>query len=140
MVNRGNSSLSYLYSAAQTIEAEDKPAHICYIGDYTPWELTSPQHPRSPRGVRSHSDITFEIVAVTPEQIEELELPTRPTKKTAAAAMVSRGRASRLTLSNPDVLRTLCRECIELHIDQPRVDILKLAEESERDILMKMRL
>ncbi len=50
-----------------------------------------------------------------------------------------RGESVEVDAIEPEDLRTLCRECIELHIDQRRLDILKVAEESEREVLMQMR-
>ena len=40
-----------------------------------------------------------------------------------------RGESVEVDAIEPEDLRTLCRECIELHIDQRRLDILKVAEE-----------
>lgn len=140
MVSRGYSSLSFLYSAAQSIQYEYKPAHIYYFGDYDPSGVDIPRNIQARlEEFAPHSDITFEIVAVTPEQIEDLQLPTRPTKKTDTRSKGFEGESVEVDAIEPEDLRNLCRECIELHIDQRRLDILKVAEESEREVLMQMR-
>lgn len=140
MVSRGYSSLSYLYSAAEVIDSRDKPAHIYYFGDYDPSGVDIPRNIQARlEEFAPAADITFEIVAVTPAQIEELELPTRPTKKTDSRSKGFEGESVEVDAIEPDDLRTLCRECIELHIDQRRLDLLMVAEESERSILMNMR-
>lgn len=36
MVTRGYSSLSFLHSAAETIEAKNKPTYLYYFGDHDP--------------------------------------------------------------------------------------------------------
>src|SRR5262249_13758807 len=83
MVTRGYPSLSYLYEAACAIRALDKPAHLYYFGDYDPsgMDITRNVEERL-RQFAPEAQIHFARVAVTPEQINELQLPTRPTKKT----------------------------------------------------------
>src|SRR5262249_48885635 len=81
MVTRGYPSISYLHSAAESIEAEAKPAYLYYFGDHDPSgvDITRAVEP----GIREFApdvDITFTRVAVTQDQILELHLPTRPTK------------------------------------------------------------
>ena len=140
MVSRGYSSLSYLHSAAQAIEYENKPACIYYFGDYDPSGVDIPRNIQARlEEFAPDSEITFEIVAVTPEQIEELELPTRPTKKSDSRSGGFEGESVEVDSIEPDDLRQLCRECIEAHIDQRKLDLLIVAEESEREILMNMK-
>ena len=81
MVSRGFSSESYLYGAAEQIRAANRPAYIYYFGDYDPSGLIIPQSiERRLRSFIPDVDLTFTRVAVNPDQIRDLKLPTRPTK------------------------------------------------------------
>jgi hypothetical protein len=139
MVSRGFASVTYLYEAAQQIKAEDKPAFIYYFGDHDPSGLKIPQQVE--RGLREHApgaDITFERVAVTPEQIEFWNLPTRPTKTGGTHNRGFKGDSVDLDAIPARHLRALVRNCIEQHIDQAQLRITKLAEDSERTILLTL--
>jgi hypothetical protein len=82
MVGAGFSSKTFLHDAATVAAAIGKPTVIGYIGDHDP----SGKHiiERMERDLRRYVngaiEITVEKLAVTPEQIEEHSLPTRPTK------------------------------------------------------------
>ncbi len=84
MVTRGFASLSYVHNAAETIERVGKPTHIYYFGDYDPSGVEIDRNlERRLREFAPYSEIHFERVAVRREQIEEFDLPTRPTKRGA---------------------------------------------------------
>jgi hypothetical protein len=139
MVTRGYASLSYLHDAAETIAAEDKPAFLYYFGDFDPSGLDITRSVEA----RLHefapdAEIHFERVAVTKEQIEEWELPTRPTKKTDTRSKGFQGESVEVDAISPDELRELVRECIEQHVDERALEITRIAEESERKILTEM--
>jgi hypothetical protein len=139
MVSRGYSSLSYLHSAAETIGEKDKPAYIYYFGDHDPSGVDIPRNIQARlEEFAPWAEITFEVMAVTPDQIEQWELPTRPTKRTDSRSKGFAGESVELDAISPDDLRDLCRDCIEQHIDHRRLEVLKVAEQSERDVLMKM--
>ena len=80
-------------------------------------------------------EIRFHRVAVRPEQIIEWSLPTRPTKKTDSRAKGFADVSVELDAIDPDRLRSLVQECIEQHLPQEQYRILKVAEESERELL-----
>jgi hypothetical protein len=66
-------------------------------------------------------------------------LPTRPTKPSDSRAKAWMGGESvELDAIKPDDLRQMVRDVIESHIDQRQLDILREAEESERDHLIRM--
>ena len=81
------------------------------------------------------ADIHFEIVAVTEDQIDELGLPTRPTKESDSRAINFDGESVEVDAIPPETLREMARECIEQHIDDDILRNLEVAEESERDVL-----
>ncbi len=82
MVSRGFSSLSFLYSAAEKIKAENKTTFLYYFGDFDPSGMMIPQKIESKiRGFAPDVDLQFVRVAVNEKHISDMDLPTRPTKK-----------------------------------------------------------
>jgi hypothetical protein len=139
MVTRGYPSLTYLYEAADAIVARDKPAHLYYFGDHDPsgvdiernleerlWEFSD------------EAEIWLERVAVTPRQIEEWSLPTRPTKRTDSRARSFTGQSVEVDAIPPRQLRQLVRECIEPHVDPRALEVVREAEASERLTLRRI--
>ena len=142
MVTRGYPSMSYIHSAAEVIAEATHFTHIYYFGDHDPsgvdisrfveqgiGELLD-QWGWDPKGCFS-----FERVAVTPPQITEYDLPTRPTKKSDSRAKNFRGESVEVDAIEPDMLRVLCRNCIERHIDVDALHQLHRVEDAERDTL-----
>jgi hypothetical protein len=137
MVSRGFSSDTYLQSAAEAIEAEGKPAFLYQFGDHDPSGIWIAR--KTEEGLRFHaadSEIHFERVAVTPEQIRQWSLPSRPTKRLGNPhARDFEGDSVELDAIPAARLRGLVRECIERHVDVGQLDVLKAAEQSERQLL-----
>lgn len=139
MVTKGYASISFLYQAAQTIEAEDKPTYIYFFGDYDPSGLDIARQVEMRLCEFAYgSDITFERVAVTPEQVTLWNLPTRPTKRTDTRSNGWGGSSVELDAIPPSHLRNLVRERIEQHVDREAFTKLKLVEESERELLSRI--
>lgn len=139
MVVKGFSSLSYLYEAAEAIKDQGKPAYLYYFGDRDPSGVFIDRNiERRLREFAPDAEIHFERVAVTPEQIEAWELPTRPTKTTDSRSKGFEGESVEVDAIMPADLRTLVRECIEQHVDQRKLEVMRVAEESERETAMKL--
>jgi hypothetical protein len=139
MIARGYASLTFLHSAAMAIEAKGKPAFIYHFGDYDPSGVDAARDIEAKlRRYAPSAEIHFNRPAVTREQIEQWNLPTRPTKQTDTRAKKF-GSATSVELDAIPArqLRALVRECIERHIDQEQLKILRMAEESERELLKK---
>jgi hypothetical protein len=139
MVARGYSSVSFLHSAAKAIEAKGKPAYIFHFGDLDPSGVDAARDIEAKlRRYAPDAEIHFERPAVTRAQVEEWNLPTRPTKQTDTRAKKF-GSATSVELDAipADKLRALVRECIDRHIDQDQLKALKVFEESERELLKK---
>jgi len=139
MVARGYASLSFLHSAAMAIEAKDKPAYIYHFGDYDPSGVDAARDIEAKlRRYAPGAEIHFERPAVTREQIEQWNLPTRPTKQTDTRAKKF-GSATSVELDAIPArrLRDLVRECIERHVDREKLALLRVAEQSERELLVK---
>ena len=145
-VSRGFSSLTYLAEAAEDIEAGGKPVYIYHLGDHDEWGHDAGKHIE--RELREHApstEIYFERLAVTVDQIGDLNLPTRPLKSKGALrerfeAEHGRLGAVELDATHPDTLRALVREAIEQHIDFQQLEVLRVAEDEERRILSHFRL
>jgi hypothetical protein len=137
MVAKGFSSETYLYEAAEAIADKDKPAYVYAFFDHDPSGEHSAKHiERKLREFAPDAEIHFELVAVTEEQIEEWELPTRETKREGNRhAKNFEGDSCELDSIPPDRLRDLVRECIMRHIDRARLATVQAAEESERAAL-----
>jgi hypothetical protein len=140
MIAKGFSSETFLYETAEEINDEGNPAVIYQLGDHDPsgvsaWDTIQ----RKLREfVDDDIDLTFERIAVTPEQITELDLPTRPTKQTDSRAAKFVGESVDVDAVPSSVLRDWVREAIEFWIDPEALQITKVAEDSEREILHRI--
>jgi hypothetical protein len=139
-VARGFSSLSFLAESAEDIAEIGKAAFIYHLGDHDPsGRAAGDKIEETLRELAPGADIHFERVAVTVEQIADLNLPLRPTKHTDSRARrfeTEFGQGSvELDAIHPDTLRSIAREAIERHIDGDRLDVLKTAERKERRII-----
>jgi hypothetical protein len=137
---RGFSSLSFLAESAEAIIAIDKPAVILHLGDHDPSGRNAGEKiEQTLRELAPDADIYFHRLAVTMEQIAELNLPLRPTKHSDSRARkfeTEFGQGSvELDAIHPDMLRQIVREAIEQFVDQHALAALKEAEASERQVL-----
>jgi len=139
MVTRGFASLSFLYSAACEIREKGKPTYLYYFGDHDPSGLDIPRTIEARlREFAPEAEIYFERVAVTPQQIEEMALPTRPTKRTDSRSKNFEGDSVEVDAIEPAILRRIAEECITKHIDQRQLAALKEIELLERVTLSSM--
>jgi hypothetical protein len=143
---RGYSSLSFLHEAAQDLESKKRPARIFHFGDYDPsgqdaiatvqrdLPLLAPN--------TANRGFEFTIVAVTPEQIVNLGLPTRPTKRTDTRSGNFGNESVELDAIEPNELRQMvtdtlagcfppgAREANEARQEAEREEIRRLLERS----------
>jgi hypothetical protein len=140
MVARGYASLSFLYNAAEYINTLDVPAYIYHLGDFDPSGVNASEKiEETLRELAPDADIVFQRIAVIEEQITDWNLPTRPTKTSDTRAKAFGSTLSvELDAIEPNQLRALVQETIELHLPAEQFEKLKAAEESERDIIMRL--
>jgi hypothetical protein len=134
-----NSSITFIHAAAKAIEAKGKPAYIYHFGDLDPSGVDAARDIEAKlRRYAPGAEIHFERPAVTREQVELWNLPTRPTKQSDTRAKKF-GSATSVELDAIPArqLREIVRGCIERHVDQHQLQILRTAEESERELLKK---
>jgi hypothetical protein len=136
MVAKGYSSLSFLHGSAKAIEAREKPAYVYHFGDLDPSGVDAARDIEAKlRRYAPGAEIHFERVAVTREQVEAWELPSRPTKTKDTRAAKFVGTSVELDAIPGKQLRSLVRDRIEWHVDKDQLKVLKVAEQSERETL-----
>jgi hypothetical protein len=143
MVSRGMPSLTFLHASAMAIRQageQGKQSYIYQFGDHDPSGVLIPQTiERRLTEMCERLDCARPVVAriaLTEELIEEFDLPTRPTKrKDNSHAKKFVGDSVELDAMPPGALRTLVREVIEQHIDPNEMAVLRVSDDSERDLL-----
>lgn len=136
MVTRGYPSISFLYEAAEEILDQDNDVHLYYFGDYDPSGVHIPQNIRQ-RLEEFGAHFEFTRVAITPEIIEDYDLPTRPTKRSDTRARSFTGESVELDALPPAVLREMVENCIIEHVDGEALEKTQIAERSERELLSR---
>jgi hypothetical protein len=139
MVARGYASLSFLHSAAEAINELVVPSYIYHLGDFDPSGVNAGEKiEETLRELAPDAEIYFERIAVTPEQIADWVLPTRPTKASDIRSKGFGAISVELDAIEPNQLRALVQESIERHLPPEQFAVLKAAEESERDIITRL--
>lgn len=141
MVSRGFASITFLQAAAEAIAAVGKPAFLYQLGDHDPSGVSIPQSiERRLRQFAPRADITFRRLAVTPDQIAEFGLLTRPTKSTDSRARSFHGESVDVDAIPAKTLRAIVREAIEQHVDSRKLAATKRVEALERNTLAEFKL
>jgi hypothetical protein len=136
MVARCYASLSFLHSAAVQIVDIDKPTYIYHLGDFDPSGVNAGEKiEQTLKEMAPDADISFMRIGVTPEQISDWKLPSRPTKSSDSRSKGFGDVSVELDAIPPDRLRMLVESVIECHLPRRQFEILRIAEESERDLL-----
>ncbi|MHB8682364.1 MAG: hypothetical protein ACYDA2_09775, partial [Acidimicrobiales bacterium] len=136
MVTRGYASLSFLHAAARQIEETGKPTYLYYLGDYDPSGVDIPRKvERDLRRMVSHAEIVFTRLAVNPGQIEQMHLPTRPTKLTDSRSATFVGESVEVDAIPAPALRQMVYGAITSHVDPDRLRALIEVEQAERETL-----
>ncbi len=138
LVPKGYSSLSYLASCAEHLSQIDKPVYIYHLGDFDPSGVDAAE--KIEETLRGFGlDFHFQRVAVTPEQIEEYNLPTRPTKSTDTRSKSwTGGESVELDAFTPTQLRDLVRVYINSHLDISQYKAELRIQEAEKETLLNM--
>lgn len=139
MVTRGYPSLSFMFSAAMAIARQDRPTYLYYFGDFDPSGVDIPRVVRDRvREIAPDADFSLEIVAVTPEQIESMQLPSRPTKKTDSRSKGFGAESVELDAIPAPELRRMVSEVIEQQVDHGEIERLQRIEDGEREQLAQI--
>jgi hypothetical protein len=142
MVARGFSSETFCYEAIAARDGDDRPYHVYYLGDFDRSGVDAARSLEEKLTRFASEDgitVTFEAIAVTEQQIRDLHLPTRPHKRISRADRKwPHSFACELDAIPPDYLRSLVERHINIHLDQRALKVLKVAEDSERELLKRL--
>ena len=135
LISRGYSSETFLWETAEEINTEGNPAVIYNIGDHDrdgvqAWRAICR---KLEEFVDDDIELTFFRIAVTPLQIDWLDLPTRPDKTNSGF-----GDCVEVDAMPSSTLRDLLRIAIERNVDPEALRITKEAEKSEREVLARI--
>jgi hypothetical protein len=150
-ITRGYSSETFTHSIAQTVRSNDlrgKTTFIYQLGDHDPsgvdaWRSFGERvrefaylwgTPTVSRPAR----VEFERIAVTPAQIVQYGLPTRPTKSTDSRSAKFDGESVEVDAIPASTLRSIVRASIEQHVDSEALRLTRMVEDSERDVLTSL--
>lgn len=142
MVNKGYSSASAMYEAAQRmIDRPGMDPVVLYLGDHDPSgeDMVRDIHDRLEEfGVEN---LLVEKVALTLGQVEQYDPPPNPAKITdsRARAYIERhgDKSWEVDALPPDVLARLIRAAVGEMVDMPRMAKIKAREESDKNRLRK---
>jgi hypothetical protein len=142
-VSKGMPSLTQIWGTAVAVINAAKAGRQSYIYQFGDHDPTGCLIPKSIESRLQHFCTKYdyelpvvERIALTKEQIRRYRLPTRPTKREGNPhARDFEGRSVELDALPSRTLRQLVTECIERHITADQLNILRRAEESERDLI-----
>jgi hypothetical protein len=142
-VLRGYSSESFAHSVAESIiysnSRRDGSTYVYQLGDHDPsgvdaWrDFTSKVSAFIARRDDIVDWVHFERLAVTEDQVLDLELPTRPTKKADTRTRNFDGGSVEVDAIPARILRTIVEDAILAHVDEHHLAVTRAAERSERD-------
>lgn len=140
---RGYASESAAWELAQSvidIQAEGRDVYLYQLGDHDPSGVDAWRDFQAKITGFCQDEFCdppeFERLAVTAEQIRELELPTRPTKTKDTRSAGFDGESVEVDAIRAPVLRQIVEDAIIDHIDQDQLEITRMTEQAERDILI----
>ena len=139
MVARGFASETFCYEAIAAREGDDRDYYVYYLGDFDRSgqdAARSLEEKLTRLAAEDRIDVIFEQIAVTERQIADWKLPTRKPKRVSPADQKWRHSfACELDAIPPDRMRALVEAVIIGHVDHEQLATLKVAEESERELL-----
>lgn len=145
MVNKGYSSASAMYEAANRIKAKgdggDKDSIIFYLGDHDPSGEDMVRDIRDRLEEFGCANLEVEKIALTMTQVQQYKPPPNPTKITdsrAASYIAKYGNSSwEVDALPPNVLAQLIRSAFITVIDKVKMDAVKEKEQQDRKALEK---
>ena len=136
MVARGYASLSFLHGPLSTSTlSKRRRTSIISATSTRAGKTPTRSIEETLREMAPSAEIYFERLAVTPEQIGNWRLPSRPTKATDSRAKGFGDISVELDAIPPARLRALVPVAIEDHLPPEEYAVLKVAEESEQRLI-----
>jgi hypothetical protein len=142
---KGQTSDSFAYSAAMHYRDDPRALLVIYVGDHDPagYEIETNLHSKLVEH-SGRSDIEFCRLACTAGDVQELNLQgTNPKKNSYVDARTGErvpwsGPAVEVEAIDPPLLRAWLDDWISQEIDAEAVRLHKIAEQSERAVLMEI--
>lgn len=134
---KGFASVTQAYEAACDINQGRKPCSVLYVGDYDPAGVLIPATVERELMQHLAVDLDFQRVAVTREQIEQYDLPTKPRKR-GERRVPHLERTVEVEAMPAGVLRGLVRSAVESYLPEGALKAAEEAEASERRILLEL--
>ncbi len=128
----GFSSETAIWNAAESFKNTDKEVRILYMTDYDTSGLDMLNQIEKGLYRFGVDNVIIERIAVTPQQIEEYALPSRPDKKGSFDAC-------ELDAFIPKDIRSIVEENILRFLDIEEVERLKVIEKEERESFKLLR-
>jgi hypothetical protein len=132
----GFTSASFAYEAAEGLNRNGVTT-VFYIGDHDPAgvliDVSIERELR--RHLKSDVSLDFRRIAITPEQIETYDLPTKP-RKAGERRASHIGRTVEAEAMPARTMRSILRSEIEALLPSGLLETVRVAEESEREELM----
>ncbi|TWS27413.1 hypothetical protein FK530_19010 [Tsukamurella conjunctivitidis] len=148
-VARGYASETFLYEAAEDMAAVNKPTVVYQLGDHDPdgvhaWEHTRRKLTEFAEDMgMDREDLMFERLAVTPAQIEEFGLITRPTKVKGKSAAQARkalefGPSVEVDALPSSAVRDLLRRKLMDWLDVDLMEEVLAEQADDREVLVSL--
>ena len=135
----GFTSMTLAYQAARYINAKgrNRSVAVLYIGDYDPAGVLIDKQVESElrKHLRADVDLHFHRVGITEDQIAVFDLPTKPRKETDRRAAHIKHTVEAEAMP-AKLMRSILRESIEAYLPPGALEVAKVAEESERALLL----
>lgn len=137
-IMRGYPSESFVFEVAKDLPL-DRHTHLYQLGDHDPSGVDAwRSFEAKVRAFNPAAPVTFTRLAVTPEQIAEMDLPTRPTKQSDSRAKSFIGGSVEVDAIAPSVLRSMVEQAILDHLDIDAWEALQEVERHERSALFEI--
>ncbi len=138
-VLRGYCSETFAAEMGQAVESAGKPVVVCQLGDHDPSGVGAWQDfARKVRGFAPTAAVEFRRLAVTPAQVEEMSLPTRPTKSTDTRSRGWVGGSVEVDAIPATTLRGIVESAILEHVDPHQLALTRMVEANEREGLRQL--
>lgn len=137
-VMRGYSSESFTYEVAMSLPGR-QTTYLYQLGDHDPSGVDAwRSFEQKIREFNPTARVEFERIAVTPQQIQDMQLPTRPTKKTDTRSKSFVGGSVEVDAIAPSVLRKILENAIVQHLDMNAYQAMKQIEIEEQHKLREI--
>lgn len=136
----GFTSISFVHAASEylnyVIDCGKQPV-VLYFGDYDPSGVLISDALRAEYKRHVKGEIIFDRLGVNEEQILQYDLPTKPRKKKDNRAQQVKETVEAEAMP-AGIVRELTRQRIEAYLPEHALDVVRTAEESEREFLLNL--